>query len=286
MTYYREQYAPLHVVKVVVFCFAGNKSIGPISHGIGNKKCSRTTTERHITNFLSSNLGMADGGQVKNIFQPIEELLLRHRFGQHSHHSTAALRPVVGNGIEVEHRFLVRVYRQQCAQHLFLSHGRNHRFNAYLRLKMQRVYLTHMRVSSRAGAKRTLTRQVIAAAVVVSNVAGAGIKESISHTVSMLDRYGSHKLQQGAPSRLQDLHLLQLQHLRQLVVDTPLCIVEVGVSGINHDILLDGLYDASFHISLPGERLKRSKSNGVMCYDEVAAQGDRFVDHILGDIDA
>ena len=116
--------------------------------------------------------------------------------------------------------------------------------------------------------------------------AGAGIKESISHTVSMLDRYGSHKLQQGAPSRLQDLHLLQLQHLRQLVVDTPLCIVEVGVSGINHDILLDGLYDASFHISLPGERLKRSKSNGVMCYDEVAAQGDRFVDHILGDIDA
>ncbi len=174
------------------------------------------------------------------------------------------------------------MYSQQGSQHLFPFHHRNHCLDAHFRLKMQRVYFSHMRTCPLTCAEGTLPHQVVAAAVVVAYVPRASIEKGIAHTLGILHRDRGHKLQQCAASGLQDLHLLQLEHLCQLVVNTSQCIIEIGMGRINYDVVPDGHHDTTFHISFPCERLKRTEGNGMMGDDEVTTQSNGFLHHIFG----
>src|SRR5690554_535801 len=116
-----------------------------------------------------------------------------------------------------------------------------------------------MRIGSFAGTEGALPRQIVTAAVVIAYMSRTGIEEGVPYAVGVLHGNRGDELEQCILFRLKDLHVLQLKHLCQLVVDPSSGIVKVSVCSINGDIIPDSLHHTPLHVVLSRERSKRTE---------------------------
>ena len=138
------------------------------------------------------------------------------------------------------------------------------------------------RMCARLCAESALPFQIIAAGIVVANAPASGFKQGITYLVGLCLRYEGNQFQQLVVFRFQDSYVLQSDFLGNLEVDALRCVVQVGVHRENHDVVLDSLQDAAFHVVASGNRLVAFEDERMVRYNQVISQCDGFIYHGFG----
>ena len=77
---------------------------------------------------------------------------------------------------------------------------------------MQLVYIPYMRVGPFLGTEGSFSVEVVATAIVVTNMPCTGIEQGVTNALGMLQGGGGHKLEESLLPGLQDLHILKFKH--------------------------------------------------------------------------
>ena len=114
MTYGSQQDPVLYIIQIIILRLTRNKDIPSISDRVIDKKRATSSANGHLTNRSSRKRRMVYTANMKYILysqQEIPFIILRR---QVTYDSRANLAPTILKRIEINNRFLVRMWSQQC----------------------------------------------------------------------------------------------------------------------------------------------------------------------------
>ena len=228
---------------------------------------------------------MLHAPHLEQFLDPLQEAQFTLFFGQLSHYPRTDLVPGIIQRIEIEYRFFIRMDGKQRTRHRRLTESGQYRFDTDFRLHMQLAYFATERVRPFAGTESPAPRQAEATRIIVAYRSGSRIEQGRPHQIGIGLRHESDQLQQSTFLGAQDTDIFQPDQFRQTEVHASRRIIEIGMGGIDHQVILAGLHHAPLDIGRTGQGFEGFKGQRMMRDNQITPHLYRLVHYIFGDVE-